>query len=202
MPSPQPAPLSKISPTDQTLVCLVRDGDEDAAEQLYDRYARRVFGLVDAKLGAHLRELTEPEDIVQSVFRSIFRGVRAGNYDAPPGKTLWSLLAVVSVSKLVDRANYHSAQCRDSHRNAPLVDGNSRELETDPRAHEFLKLCVEETLATLRPIEQEIMTLRIAGHTIEDISETVGRSVRTVERTLQNTRQKLASQLLNDATAG
>ena len=37
--------------------------------------------------------MTEPEDIVQSVFKSVFRGMQSGNYDAPPGETPGSISA-------------------------------------------------------------------------------------------------------------
>ena len=69
----------KLSSTDHSLASRVKDGDQDAAHVLYKRYAQRVFGLVDSKLGAKLRASTDAEDIVQSVFRSMFRGVLVGS---------------------------------------------------------------------------------------------------------------------------
>ncbi|QDT04054.1 RNA polymerase sigma factor [Rubripirellula lacrimiformis] len=188
---------SMLTRSDQSLVRMVRDGDEHAASQLYDRYARRVLGLVDAKLGSKLRVSTEPEDIVQSVFRSMFRGVQTGNYDAPPGKTLWNLLAIIAVSKLRDQANRHSAQCRDASRNVRLSE-DSQNLEINNDSLEFLKLCLRETLETLRPLDREVLTLRIQGHSIDEISQSISRSHRTVERMLQKSRQRLADMLLSD----
>lgn len=94
----------------------MKDGDQDAAHVLYKRYVQRVFGLVDSKLGVKLRASTEAEDIVQSVFRSMFRGVQEGNYEVEPGSTLWNLLAVISLSKLRRRALHQNAQRRDSER--------------------------------------------------------------------------------------
>ncbi|TWU47250.1 RNA polymerase sigma factor CarQ [Rubripirellula tenax] len=187
----------RLAHSDRSLVRLVRDGDERAASELYDRYARRVFGLIDVKMGAKLRNNTMTEDIVQSVFKSIFRGVQAGDYDAPPGKTLWNLLAVIAASKLADKGNHHSAGRRDINRTVRLVD-HSEELETDERSINLLSMTLQETLEKLSPINREILKLRIEGHSVSEISATTGRSHRTVERMLQKSRIQLANILLSE----
>ncbi len=186
-----------LSHTDRSLLVLVRGGDEDAATTLYERYARRVFGLVESQLGDRLRASTEPEDIVQSVFKSMFRGVQAGHYDAPPGTTLWNLLAVIAVHKLRRKAVHLSAQRRDAKRNVPLEvleDG----LALDQSSLEFLEITVRETLELLRPLDREILSLRIQQYTVDEISVETGRSRRTVERSLQRSREQLASLLLDE----
>lgn len=192
----QPDP-DGLSQTDRSLLVLVRGGDEEAATALYDRYARRVFGLVEAKLGERLRASTETEDVVQSVFKSMFRGVRSGLYDAPPGSTLWNLLAVIAVHKLRRRAKHQSAQRRDVHRNVPL-ESLIDQISSEEESIEFLEICLRETLEILRPVDRDILTLRIQGHTVDEISETTGRSRRTVERSLHKSRERLASLLLDE----
>ena len=188
----------RLSVTDRSLLKLVRGGDEDAATTLYERYARRVFGLVESQLGDRLRANTEPEDVVQSVFKSMFRGVQAGHYDAPPGTTLWNLLAVIAVHKLRRKAGHHSAQRRDAKRNVPLetIDDG---LALDQTSIEFLEVSVRETLELLRPLDREILSLRIERYTVDEISIETGRSRRTVERSLQRSRERLASLLLDEA---
>lgn len=182
---------------------MVREGDQDAAAQLYDRYARRVFGLVRSKLGAKLAAATEPDDIVQSVFRSVFRGMQAGHYDAPPGETLWNLLAVIAVRKLASKATHFSAKRRDIGRTVPIeTDAGTLEPHDRP-SMEFLRVSLSEILETLRPIDREILSLRIENHGVDEISVITGRAKRTVERSLQNSRRRLANLLLHDnATPG
>ena len=174
---------------------MVRDGDADAASILYERYARRVLGLVEAKLGARLRKATEPEDVVQSVFKSMFRGVQSGNYDAPPGATLWNLLAVIAVNKLRHQAGRLSTQRRNIDRLVSL-DHAEHGIQIDESSIEFLELCVRETLDDLRPLERDIVSLRMEGHNVDEIARATGRSRRTVERNLQKCRQRFASMLL------
>lgn len=70
-------------PSDRSLVNQLRNGDETAAAKLYRRYALRLHGLADRQMSAGIRRTHEPDDIVQSAFRSLFRGVTAGSYQAP-----------------------------------------------------------------------------------------------------------------------
>ncbi|OYP28317.1 RNA polymerase sigma factor [Rhodopirellula sp. MGV] len=188
-----------MTSTDRSLVVAVRDGNEQAASILYDRYARRVFGLVRSKIGTKIGVVTEPEDIVQSVFKSVFRGMQSGNYDAPPGSTLWNLLAVIAVRKLTNQANHHTRQRRDISRNVSLEAASDGIKDSiDQTSMEFLEICIRESLESLRPIDREILTLRIAGHSIEEIHQKTNRSRRTIERSLQRSREQLAEQLLSE----
>jgi len=186
--------LESIEPTDQALLALVRAGDEDAAKQLYEKYARRVFGLVRSKMSDRMRTDTEPEDLVQSVFRSIFRGVCAGSYDAPDGETLWSLVAVIAANKVREKGRQNGAARRDSSRSVPL-ESAVNELASGDQAVEMLQLSIRETLELLRETDREILTLRMQGHTVEEVATKTGRARRTVERSLQNSRVRLADLL-------
>ena len=187
----------RLTSTDHSLALRVKDGDQDAAHVLYKRYVQRVFGLVDSKLGAKLRATTDAEDIVQSVFRSMFRGVQAGNYEVEPGSTLWNLLAVISLTKLRRRAHHQTAQRRDVERLVSLqtvADGEAMDMSTD----EFLEICVRETMQKLRPSDRKILSLRIQGFTLTEISEQTSLSCRTIARRLRTSRKHLASLLLED----
>jgi RNA polymerase sigma-70 factor (ECF subfamily) len=166
---------------------------------LYDRYSRRVFGLVRSKLGARLSSMTEPEDIVQSVFKSVFRGMQSGNYHAPPGTTLWNLLAVISVRKLSNKASHYAAKCRDASLSVSLEAGtDGLAAAIDQASAEFFEICMREAMELLRPLHREILSLRIQGHSVDEISELTQRSRRTVERSLQTSRGLLADALLDE----
>ena len=185
-----------LSPSDRSLVYLVRGGDQDAAQELYNRYARRVLGLVKAKFSKRMQTMTEPEDVVQSIFRSVFRGVQAGNYNAPEGSTLWNLLAVISVHKMRKGWRHYTAQCRNFDRNIQL-DSLSEMLEADENSGAFVELCVKEILEFLPENYQDILSLRMQGFKVAEIAEKTGHSSRTVERILQKCREQLASILLD-----
>ena len=58
-------------------------------------------------------------------------------------------------------------------------------------------MVAEEALASLSPLLRRIVELRMEGYQVHEIAELTGRSLRTVERTLQNCRKRLAD-ILND----
>jgi RNA polymerase sigma-70 factor, ECF subfamily len=188
--------LSSAEPCDQSLVRMVRDGNDDAATELYERYARRVLGLVQSQSGPHLLAQVEPEDIVQSIFKSVFRGVAAGAYDAPPSGTLWQLIAVIAVHKIRRNASKRVAAKRDNRRTESL-----QSIELDPANHQndaaAVEVAIKEAIECLKPSEQEAVLLRVQGYGIEEIADRLGRSRRTIERQLQRAREILADQLLD-----
>ena len=85
-----------MQPMDQghsvNLVHRWRGGDQKAAEELFRRYANRLIGLARSRLSRKLARRVDPEDVVQSVYRSFFHDVRDGRYDLQRGGDLWRLL--------------------------------------------------------------------------------------------------------------
>src|SRR4029079_10554541 len=59
----------------------LRAGDEGAAAEVFRRFAGRLIALAHTELDARLRRKVDPEDIVQSVYRSFFTRHRAGHFD-------------------------------------------------------------------------------------------------------------------------
>lgn len=185
----------QLSNGDRSLVALIRKGDEQAAGQLYERYAKRLFGLVRSQIGDYLGTRVDPEDIVQSVFKSMFRGINAGNYDAPDGSTLWHLMAVIAVHKVRRKATRQAAARREDRHHFVLESRPDSEF-ADRQSPAEIECAIREAIEVLRTSEREIVMLRIQGYTIEEISERTQRSRRTVERGLQRARERLADLLL------
>src|SRR5262245_10642032 len=100
-------------PSDQELLQRFRQGDEQAAAELYARYAHRLRALVKARCSSDLARRIDPDDIVQSVFRRFFQRVSQGDYDVPAGEELWGLLLVIALNKLRTEETYHRAGKRD-----------------------------------------------------------------------------------------
>ncbi len=187
--------MTELQSTDKSLIVRLRDGDDQAASEFYERYVRRVFGLVQNQMAEHLRAYVQPEDIVQSVFKSIFRGITSGDYDAPAGGSLWQLVAIVAVHKVRRNARRRKAEKRDERRNQPLeVDDVAESTSASPE--EFV-VAIRESIDGLRPIEQDVAMLRVQGFSVEEISSKLSRSRRSIERSLHTIRQKLI-QILDD----
>lgn len=183
-----------MSSTDGSLITRVKNGDKVAASELYERYAARVFGLVRTQMADYLRAQTEPEDIVQSIFKSVFRGMTTGSYTAPPSGTLWHLIAVIAVNKVRRNARRQAADKRDDRR-TESIDANEFTILSDRLSLAEMETAINEAIECLKPSEREVVLLRVKGFNVEEIAAQTTRSRRTVERLLQHAREKLASQL-------
>jgi RNA polymerase sigma-70 factor (ECF subfamily) len=176
--------------TDASLLRRFRGGDDDAATQLYLRYAGRLRVMAAAQTAAELASRFDPDDIVQSVFRTFFRRAAAGEYAAPGGDELWKLFLVIGLNKVRATAAHHKAAKRDIRQTAggDALDAAASSREEDLRV---LELTIEELLAPLPPTHREIIELRIAGHELADIAARTGRAKRSVERILHEFRAGL-----------
>lgn len=182
--------------SDRSLMRRLRLGSEDAATQIYLRYAHRLQSLAQANSSANLARHVDAEEIVQSVFGSFFRGVRAGHYEVPEGEELWRLFLVMGLNKIRAKGAYYGAAKRDIRQ---TVGGEAIEFEADDAsALNFLNVTIQETLETLSEPQRQMVMLRIEGFTVEEMASRTGRSKRTVERLLQAAREKLAHLVQED----
>lgn len=177
-------------PSDRSLLIRLRRGQQDAATELYLRYAQRLRSLVRARCSPQLARRLEPDDIVQSVFRRFFRRVLQGNYDVPPGEELWGLLLVIALNKIRTEESFHRAGKRDVRLCSETPDPSVMQSFTDDDAA-HLQLCIEDALTQLPEQHRQMVELRIQGHEVSEIALHSGRSKRTVERILQDVRARL-----------
>jgi RNA polymerase sigma-70 factor (ECF subfamily) len=177
-----------------------QQGSQDAATFLYLRYVGRVRALLKAQCSPDLARRVEVEELEQSVFRSFFHKASNGYYDVPDGEDLWRLLLVIALNKVRARANYLYAAKRD----VRLTTECSR-FETvlesaaeDQASYTLLQLAVAEALDRLPAEYGRMLELRIEGYAVAEIADQTGRSHRTVERILQESRKKLGILLESD----
>jgi RNA polymerase sigma-70 factor (ECF subfamily) len=191
--APLAAPAGSES-SDRSLLQRLRQGSQDAATQLYLRYAHRLYALTLAQCSGLLARKVDAEEIVQSVFGSFFRGASQGHYDVPAGEELWKLFLVIALNKIRAKGNYYRAAKRDARltvRGEGIEDQVAARHKGNEEDLAFLQLTVEEALDRLPPQYKEMILLRIEGYEVAEIAEKTGRSQRTVERILQHARQEL-----------
>ncbi len=182
--------------SDRRLLERFQNGDREAAGLLYARYADRLRALTRRKSSAALACRLDPDDIVQSVFRNFFHAAREGGYDVPPGEDLWKLLLVIALNKIRARGTFHRAAKRDVRRTRRIEGLDPFTLSKENphgQSATFLKMAAEEALAQLPPLQRHIVELRMQGYQVPEIAGITGRSLRTVERTLQHCRQQLTA---------
>lgn len=202
LPRVEPEPAgARASVSDDTLVRWLRAGDEEAAHRLYGRYVARLRALARAKLSSDLNARVDSDDIVQSVFRRFFAAAVADNFAVPAGEDLWNLLLVITLNKVRSERSFHRAAKRDVRRTFVAgPEGYSLEAvaERDDAAVALLRFHVAEALERVPAHYRAVVELRMDGHEVAAIAQTVGRSKRTVERILQESRGALGH-LLNEA---
>ena len=106
---------------DQSLLQRYRRGDDDAATELYMRYAHRLQALAQAQTSTDLKQRVDNDDLVQSIFRTFFRRVASGQYDVPNSEEPWKLLLVIGLS-----ARLLPSFCGQRIRHPSRVDSQSR----------------------------------------------------------------------------
>ncbi len=195
--------LDPPSPSDdQSLLQRYRRGDDDAATELYMRYAHRLQALAQAQTSTDLKQRVDNEDLVQSIFRTFFRRVARGQYDVPNSEELWKLLLVIGLNKIRSTAIHHRAHKRDIGRttsgSAALEAQQGQPNQADETGLITLEMTIEELLSQLPPQYREIVNYRISGYDVSEISVMTKRSKRTVERILQAFRKQLGDLLKDD----
>lgn len=190
---------SRENRSDGSLVRLLRNGEQQAATDLFLRYSDRLLNLARNNTSAQLSPRFDPEDVVQSVFRSFFRRVSDGAYDVPPGEELWRLLLVLSLNKVRSLARFHRAKKRSVE--ATLAGEDYADMVEefsvpDPQPRQILEMVVDRILGDLPSSQRDIVERRIQGESVVDIAAHTQRSRRTVERVIKKFRDQISE--LND----
>src|SRR4051794_9400207 len=96
----------------------LRNRDDEAAREVFQRFAARLIGLARQRVTGSLKNKVDPEDVVQSAYKSFFHRYGGRELEAVDWNNLWGLLALITIRKCVERVAYHRAQCRDARREA------------------------------------------------------------------------------------
>ena len=180
-----------------------RDGCEEAAAEMFERYVARLVGLARLRISPVLRRRFDAEDIVQSVYRTFFRNAREDRYVLKRSGDLWRLLVGITLNKLHRHIEFHSAGKRSFRRedSFPLTGENvwinAEAVASGPTPSEAIAVLEEldRVILSLTSQQREIFEKRLEGLSIEKIAQDIGRSERTVRRALGKVRIELEEQL-------
>jgi RNA polymerase sigma-70 factor (ECF subfamily) len=180
------------------LMAQLRDGEERAATVIFQRFAGRLVGLARGRLNADLRRKVDPEDVLQSVFKSFFRRHAEAPFDFSGWDNIWAVLIVLTVRKCGRRVETFHAAKRDARREVPLPGGGESSWGQDPAGHEptpeevaMLTETLENLMRDLDEHARQILTLRLQGYQLAEIAGEVGLTERTVQRVMRKVRDRL-----------
>jgi RNA polymerase sigma-70 factor (ECF subfamily) len=181
------------------LLDRLRSGEDSAAREVFDRFAGRLRALTRSRFNRLLARKVDPEDVVQSAFKSFFVSHRAGKLDVDDSDGLWNLLAMITLRKCADRAEYFLAHRRDAAREVTTGAGGDGPdmwlvaVDRQPRPDEAVILAetIEHLFRDVSDHERPILELSLRGYTAPEISIELGRAERSVRRLRERIRKRL-----------
>jgi RNA polymerase sigma-70 factor (ECF subfamily) len=177
----------------------LRSGEDEAAREVFVRFAARLVGLARKHLDARLAARVDPEDVVQSAYKSFFVRQREGGLEVGTWDGLWGVLTLITLRKCADRAAYYRAGKRDVARERgggagddDLLGNLALDREPGPEEAAVLAETVEALFRALDdPDERGVLELSLQGYSTAEISSQLGRAERSVRRLRESIRKKL-----------
>jgi RNA polymerase sigma-70 factor (ECF subfamily) len=189
------------TPEEQALIELLRQGDEGAARQVVEKYLDRLLTLARKRIGARLASRVDPEDITQSVFRTVFARAKDGRLTFGDEDDLCKLLIKITLHKTLRQVAHHRAAKRDpgkeTEQGAQHQERLLALLDREPSPEETVTFMdqFEHLLGELTPTEQRIIELRMQGYSNQDIVDQLDlkydRKIRRLVEHIQKKAEKI-----------
>src|SRR5262245_41032675 len=183
------------------LMDRLRSGEDEAAREVFARFAARLVGLARRNLDGRLAVKVDPEDVVQSAYKSFFVRQREGTLAVGNWDGLWGVLTMITLRKCADRAAHYRANKRDVMREVSgaadddgpgLAAAAALDREPVPEEAAVLAETVEALFRAVDdPDERAILELSLQGYSAAEISESLGRAERSVRRLRERIRKRL-----------
>jgi len=181
------------------LLARLDQGQGDAQTEVFQRFAERLVKLARARLDDRIRKTTDPEDVMQSVWRSFFTRQQAGKFELHNWGDLWALLAIMTIRKCGRRSVAAQRARRDvtlevTPQLAATDDSSLRWEPVDraptPDEAATLTELVEQIMTGLDDREQNILSLRLQGFSVPEIALQVKLTERSIHRKLAAIRER------------
>lgn len=188
---------------DRELIQMFRAGNDSAARELFDRYCERLMKLAKRRIGQRMTSRVDPEDVIQSAFRTFFTRVRNDQFTFEGENDLFKLLIRLTVHKTLRQVAYHRA----AKRNPELEAGHGSDAQemlqqlaaTDPPPEVEVALIdeFERFMGQLPEFDRKVLEMKLQGHTTTEIADALGsydRKIRRVVERIEETARDLAAQ--------
>lgn len=183
----------------ETLIRRVREGDQQAAAELVQRYEPAIRRAVRFRLSdTRLQAAFDSMDICQSVLASFFVRATAGEYDLERPEQLQGLLTAMAKKKLAMQVRHQRAQRRDNRRAVPgqfeenpMADKASPTPSRQVAARELL----QEVHRRLSPEEKQLVEWRNQGVEWAEISKRLGQSAEALRKKLTRALDRVSGEL-------
>lgn len=180
------------------MIAKLKDGDEQAAQAIWEGFFHRVCGLANKKLGAASKRAHDEEDIALSAINALCTGAKEGKFRQLENRDdLWQLLCMLTSRKaaLAWRKQQNKKEVGES----IIGFGTEEERMTldqfvqgapDQNYLDSLTATSSELMAGLDERLRQVALLKLRGFSNQEIADQLQRSVKSVERYLQTIRKK------------
>lgn len=170
-----------------TWIHKLKEGNEDAAQQLWERYFQRLVKLARSRLGNTPKRVSDEEDVALSAFHSFCQAAGQDRFPQLDNRDdLWQILVMHTARKVVNQQRYQSRQKRggsELHVNSEDELLNVIGNEPDPQFALEVAEQVELLLKCLKHEELRIIALRkLEGYTNEEIATELDYGESTIRR--------------------
>lgn len=174
----------------------LKNGNLDAVQQLWNRYSARLVQVAEQRLRHAPKHLADEEDVAASVFQSLCRGAAAGRFQNIKDRDdLWWLLLSITKRKAVNHIRRETAVKRGSKQTQAESDFDHSveiggfsldQLMGDEPTPDFLAMLDEQFELLMSLLRDDtlrsIALMRIEGYTMQEVADSMGTALRTVER--------------------
>lgn len=183
--------MSDESADDRDLVAAYKAGSESAAQKLFDRYCEKLMSLARRRIGQRMASRLDPEDAVQSAFRTFFARVKSDQFTFQHESDLFKLLVRLTVNKTLRQIAHHRAAKRDPGKEAGQGADDDNALDqlvaADPPPEVQVAVLeeFERFLQQLPEFDRKVLELKFEGHTTAEIAEKLGSYERKIRRVFE-----------------
>jgi len=180
---------------DSDLIQRLRDGSGTAAREVFDRYVERLLSLAKRRIGQRMNSRVDPEDVVQSVFRTFFSRMKNDQFEIHAEDDLFKLLVRITVHKTLRQIAHHKAAKRDPSQEAAQGSDAHEMLmqamgaEPSPETVVTFMDHLEHFLGQLSEQDRLVLEMRMQGHSTDEIATKLGSYGRKVRRILERIRE-------------
>lgn len=177
----------------------LRRFDEQITLEFCRQYGTSLERLAGKHLATGLQQRLDPEDVVQSVYRTFFRRASDGQFQLSDRSDLWRLLCVITLTKVRSQARRQLRQKRNINKEVrldapPGGKGRPADLEAAaPAPDESIEFTehFDKIMASFTDEERRIVELKLQERTNDEVAALVGCSERTVRRILKSVQDSL-----------
>jgi RNA polymerase sigma-70 factor (ECF subfamily) len=176
---------------DRDLIAAYKAGSESAARKLFDRYCEKLMRLAQRRIGQRMASRIDPEDAVQSAFRTFFARVKNDQFRFEGESEIFKLLVRLTVNKTLRQIAHHRAAKRDPGREtAQGLDDDTllEQLTADEPLPEVQVALLEEFerfLKQLPEFDREVLQLKFEGYTTTEIAKKLNSYDRKIRRVFE-----------------